>query len=138
MNFTKISISATVNATIEKVWNYYNQPEHIVNWNFANNDWHCPFATNNLKVNGKLCTRMEAKDKSFGFDFEATYNEIINLNKILYTMPDNRMVTILFNQNNNTTVVHIEFDAEKINSMELQKNGWQAILDNFKNYVENN
>lgn len=138
MNFTKIKISATVNATIEKVWNYYNQPEHIVNWNFANNNWHCPFANNNLTVNGKLLTRMEAKDKSFGFDFEATYNEIINLNKIVYTMPDNRMVAILFNQNNNTTTIHIEFDAEKINSIELQKNGWQAILDNFKNYVENN
>jgi uncharacterized protein YndB with AHSA1/START domain len=138
MNFTKIKISATVNASIEKAWNYYNQPEHIVNWNFANNDWHCPFANNNLTVNGKLLTRMEAKDKSFGFDFEATYNEIINLNKIVYTMPDNRMVAILFNQNNNTTSIHIEFDAEKINSIELQKNGWQAILDNFKNYVENN
>lgn len=138
MNFTKIKISATVNASIEKAWNYYNQPEHIVNWNFANNDWHCPFANNNLTVNGKLLTRMEAKDKSFGFDFEATYNEIINLNKIVYTMPDNRMVAILFNQNNNTTTIHIEFDAEKINSIELQKNGWQAILDNFKNYVENN
>lgn len=138
MNFTKIKISATVNASIEKAWNYYNQPEHIVNWNFANNDWHCPFANNNLTVNGKLLTRMEAKDKSFGFDFEATYNEIINLNKIVYTIPDNRMVAILFNQNNNTTSIHIEFDAEKINSIELQKNGWQAILDNFKNYVENN
>lgn len=138
MNFTKIKISATVNASIEKAWNYYNQPEHIVNWNFANNNWHCPFANNNLTVNGKLLTRMEAKDKSFGFDFEATYNEIINLNKIVYTMPDNRMVAILFNQNNNTTTIHIEFDAEKINSIELQKNGWQAILDNFKNYVENN
>lgn len=138
MNFTKIKISTTVNANIEKVWNYYNNSNHIVNWNFANNDWHCPYANNNLKVNGKLCTRMEAKDKSFGFDFEATYNEIITHHKIVYTMPDNRVVVILFSKNNHSTDITIEFDAETINALELQKNGWQAILNNFKTYVENN
>lgn len=138
MNFSKLKISATVNANLEKVWNYYNNSNHIVNWNFANNDWHCPFANNDLKVNGKLLTRMEAKDKSFGFDFEATYNEIITHNKIVYTMPDNRVVVILFSKNNHATNITIEFDAEAINALELQKNGWQAILNNFKAYVENN
>ncbi|MCO6474453.1 MAG: SRPBCC domain-containing protein, partial [Melioribacteraceae bacterium] len=69
MKNTKIKIDALVSADVKKVWNYYNSPEHITNWNFASDDWHCPSAENNLRIGGKLKSRMEAKDGTFGFDF---------------------------------------------------------------------
>lgn len=134
----KITVAATINADTKKVWDYYTQPKHITNWNFADHDWHCPTATNDLKVGGKYTARMEAKDGSFGFDFEAVYNEIVMNEKFVYTMPDGRQVDVLFQGDNSTTEVIVTFDAETENTMELQKNGWQAILDNFKKYTEAN
>lgn len=135
-NKIKIDIFSEINADVNKVWDYWTKPEHIINWNFASDDWHCPKAENDLKVGGKYIERMEAKDGSFGFDFEAIYDEINEHKIISYTMLDSRKCTIFFENKENKTNVFISFHAEKENSIELQKSGWQAILDNFKKYVE--
>lgn len=138
MNFEKITIQATILANKQKVWQYYTSPEHIVNWNFATADWFCPSAKNDLQVGGKYFARMEAKDGSFGFDFEAIYNEVVIGESFIYTMSDGRKVKVDFKENNAAILVQIVFDAETENSIELQQAGWQAILNNFKAYVELN
>jgi uncharacterized protein YndB with AHSA1/START domain len=136
MTKNKITIQAIVSANKQKTWNYYTQPEHIVHWNFATDDWRCPRASNDLSVGGKYIARMESKDGSVGFDFEATYTEIIEGEKFTYTMPDSRVVHVRFNVAGDKTEVVITFDAETENSLELQRSGWQAILNNFKKYTE--
>lgn len=138
MNTTdnKITIKASVLANIEKTWDCYTSPDHITGWNFADNSWHCPSASNDLQPGGKYSARMEAKDGSFGFDFEAIYNEIVPLKKIAYTMGDGRQATVLFEAGNTETVVTVIFDPETENAVELQREGWQAILNNFKKYTE--
>lgn len=133
---TKINIEVTIEAPIEKVWDYYTKPEHIIHWNFASDDWQCPIATNDLKVGGKYSARMEAKDGSFGFEFEAIYDTVIDQKELSYTMGDGRVATTLFENQSRKTIVKTTFDAETENSIELQQNGWQAILNNFKSYVE--
>ncbi len=133
-----ITISATISSDLEKVWEFYTDPEHITQWNFATEEWHCPNAKNDLKVGGKLWSRMEAKDGSFGFDYEAIYDEIIPQKKIIYTLGDGRKVIIDFEKGNEMTKVTTNFEAEKENPLEMQRDGWQAILDNFKKYVEAN
>jgi uncharacterized protein YndB with AHSA1/START domain len=138
MNATKITIESIISANTKKVWDYYTLPEHITKWNFASDDWHCPKAENDLRVGGKLKSRMEAKDGSFGFDFEAIYDEVINHKKISYNLTDGRQVITFFENQNGKTKVTTTFDAETQNSVELQRNGWQSILDNFKKYVESN
>lgn len=138
MSKTKVTVEAVVAADTKKVWNFWNQPEHIMNWNFASPDWHCPKAENDLRVGGKLNSRMEAKDGSFGFDFEVVYDAVIDQQKISYTMGDGRQATTTFENQNGKTKVTTVFDAENQNPVELQKGGWQAILDNFKKYTENN
>ncbi|MGV2452231.1 UNVERIFIED_CONTAM: SRPBCC family protein [Ralstonia mannitolilytica] len=134
----KITVSAAINADAQKVWNYYTQPEHITRWNFADPSWQCPSASNDMKVGGKYAARMEAKDGSFGFDFEAVYNEIKEGENFTYTMPDGRQVHVDFKENNDQTHVDVAFDPENQNPEEMQKGGWQAILDNFKKYTESN
>jgi len=138
MNFTKITITATISADRNKVWDYYTLPEHITKWNFASDEWHCPKASNDLILGGKYYARMEAKQGDMGFDFEAFYIDIIGNKKLSYRMSDGREVNILFKDLNPSTEIEITFDAESLNSLELQKNGWQAILNNFKKYVELN
>ena len=134
----KITVTATVNADIRKVWEYYTNPKHITKWNFADPSWCCPYASNDMRVGGKYSARMEAKDGSFGFDFEAIYDEIVEGKKFIYTMPDGRQVTVVFNKDEDKTGVVVTFDAEEINPLEIQKGGWQAILDNFRKYAESN
>ncbi len=138
MNNTKIKIETLVSADVIKVWNYYNSPEHITNWNFASDDWHCPKAENDLREGGKLICRMDAKDGSFGFDFEAVYDEVIENKKIAYTLTDGRKVETLFEIVDGKTKVTTTFDAEKQNPVEMQREGWQAILNNFRKYVDAN
>lgn len=138
MSKTKITVETTVAADIKKVWDYHTQPEHIVKWNFATDDWQCPSAENDLRAGGKLRSRMEAKDGSFGFDFEATYDEVIPHKKITYTMTDGRQATTDFMDLDGNTKVTIVFDAENENPVDLQKGGWQAILENFRKYSESN
>lgn len=136
MEKTKILVQATISAEKNKVWDYYTGPEHITKWNFATDDWQCPHASNEMHVGGKYSARMEAKDGSFGFDFEAIYDVVVPGEKFSYTMPDGRQVMVTFNQVGDKTEVKVNFDAESENSIEMQKGGWQAILDNFKKYTE--
>jgi len=133
----KITIKAIISADKQKVWNYYTQPEHITKWNFADPSWHCPSAKNDLTIGGKYVARMEAKDGSFGFDFEAIYTEISIGNSFSYGLAE-RNVSVAFKELNHQTEVIVSFDPENENSIELQRNGWQAILNNLKNYTENN
>lgn len=135
---TAITVEATVQAPVEKVWSFYTTPEHIKKWNNASPDWHTPHAENDLRVGGKFLSRMEAKDGSFGFDFWGIYDEVQTNELIAYTLGDNRKARIVFNSHNNSTVVTVTFEAETENTVELQKGGWQSILDNFKKYAEAN
>src|SRR5687767_11022538 len=133
---TSITVQSTVNAPVEKVWKYWTSPEHITKWNAASDDWHSPRAENDLRVGGKFSARMEAKDGSMGFDFAGVYDAVKTNELIEYTMSDGRKVSVKFSRNGNQTQVVETFDAEGMNSLELQRTGWQAILDNFKKYVE--
>lgn len=137
MEQNSITISVTINANRMKVWEYYTKPEHITQWNFADSSWHCPTASNNLTVGGKYSARMEAKDGSFGFDFEAIYTEINPGESFTYEF-DGRLATADFRETNGQTVVTISFDPETENPIEEQKAGWQSILNNFKQYTETN
>lgn len=108
---------------------FWTNPEHITKWNFASDDWHCPKAENDLRVGGKYSARMETKDGSFGFDFEAIYDEVIDQKKITYTMSDGRQATTDFEHRDNKTKVTTTFDAENENPADIQREGWQAILN---------
>ncbi len=133
-----ITVEALINAPIEKVWEFWTKPEHIMVWNAASDDWHTPSATNDLRTGGKFTSRMEAKDGSFGFDFEGIYDEVINMELIKYSMADGRKVQVNFiNDGNNTQIIE-KFDPESVNPLDMQKAGWQAILNNFKKYTEAN
>lgn len=132
----KITVATTVNAPVEKVWELWTDPKHITQWNHASEDWHSPTAENDLRIGGKFRSRMEAKDGSAGFDFEGVYEEVKTHQRIVYSMSDGRMVEIQFQGNGDTTAVTETFDAETTHSVEMQKEGWQSILDNFKEYVE--
>lgn len=135
-NRTTISISAVVNAPVEKAWECFTGPEHIVNWNFASDDWHCPAASNDLKAGGKFSSTMAAKDGSASFDFEGVYSAVEKNKLIQYTIADGRKVEVNFESNGDATTVSTRFEAENTHSEELQRGGWQAILDNFKKYTE--
>lgn len=132
----KITVQADIASPIEKVWQMYNTPEHITQWNFAVDDWQCPHAETDLRPGGKMLSRMEAKDGSFGFDFEAIYDRILEPTALAYTMLDGRQAHVDFVPHGDGTRVIIVFDAENQNPADLQKQGWQAILDNFKRYAE--
>lgn len=134
---TKITVEATVNAPVQKVWQAWNTPADIMQWNAADPSWHTPSSENDLRTNGKFKNRMEAKDGSFGFDFEGTYDKVELHKEIAYTMPDGRTATTLFAEEDGKTKVATTFDAETENDPEFQKQGWQAILNNFVKYVEN-
>lgn len=133
-----ITVSVKIDASVEKVWNYFTQPEHIVNWNFANDDWHSPSAENNLTVNGLFKYNMAAKDGSFSFDFWGNYTQIETHKTIAYTIGDGRKAILHFTENDNLTEVVEMFEPESQNPEEMQQMGWQAILNNFKKYVEQN
>jgi len=138
LNKTIITVETTVNKPVEKVWDLWTGPEHITKWNNASDDWHTPWAENDLRVGGKFLSRMEAKDGSLGFDFEGVY-DVVKLNRLIeYTLGDGRKVKINFTSQGNATRVVETFDAESTNSTEMQKVGWQAILDNFKRYAKSN
>lgn len=133
---TAITVEVLVAAPVATVWKIWTTPEEIVKWNNASDDWHTPYAENDLKPGGKFFSRMEAKDGSFGFDFYGIYDKIIPERLIEYTLGDERKVQITFNEaGKNTRVVEI-FEAESENTIELQQFGWQAILNNFKKVAE--
>ncbi|MBE9464732.1 SRPBCC family protein [Dyadobacter subterraneus] len=131
-----IIIEATIEAPIEKVWETWTKPEHITQWSFASEDWFTPKAENDLRPGGEFSTRMEAKDGSFGFDFGGIYDEVTEHKLISYTLGDGRKVKIEFEENGNETKIVETFDPEDQNPVEMQKGGWQAILNNYKKYTE--
>ncbi|MBN9338415.1 MAG: SRPBCC family protein [Chryseobacterium sp.] len=133
----KLKVITEINKPIDEVWDAFNNPEHIVKWNFAHESWECPYAKNDLRVGGKLESRMQAKDGSFGFDFIGTYNEVKENELIKYQMEDGREVEVIFERlSDDKTKVTENFEPENQNPLEFQKDGWQAILNNFKNYSE--
>lgn len=130
-----IIIKTRVNSPLNKTWDCYTNPAHITKWNFASPDWHCPSARNDMKVGGVYSARMEAKDGSFGFDFEAVYTNIVAHDTFSYEF-GGRTATIKFNNHGTETEVIVTFDPEEQNPIEMQRAGWQSILDNFKKYIE--
>lgn len=133
-----ITVQTTVNAPIEKVWEYWNKPEHTLGWAFASDDWETPAAQNDLKVGGELKITMAAKDKSASFDMIGHYDTVEENKLIEFTMSDGRHVKVGFEETPEGVKVTETFDPEDENTEEVQRDGWQAILDNFKKYVESN
>lgn len=137
-NTTVITVQTTVNAPLQKVWEYFSAPEHIVKWNAASDDWHTTKSENDLRRGGKFSARMEAKNGSFGFDFGGVYDEVRDNEYFAYTMGDGRKVQVTFEPHAEGTKLTESFEAEGTNPLEMQRGGWQAILDNFKKYTESN
>jgi uncharacterized protein YndB with AHSA1/START domain len=132
----KISIETRVKAPVDKVWAAWNTPEDIIQWNAASEDWHTTESTVDLREGGRFCARMEAKDGSMGFDFEAIYTRIVPQKFLGLRMSDGREITVEFLEEPDGVLVKQAFDAETENSPELQRQGWQAILDSFGRYAE--
>ncbi len=136
MQKTLITLEVHIKSPVEKVWESWTTPKHIMKWNNASEDWHTPKAENDLRVGGKFLYRMEAKDGSFGFDFCGVYEEVKTHQVIAYEMGDERKVKIIFTKKGNEIFVSETFEAEATNPIEMQKQGWQSILNNFKKYTE--
>jgi len=135
---TVVTIESTVNAPIDKIWSYWSLPQHITKWATASEEWHTPRAENDLRTGSSFSSRMEAKDGSMGFDFGGVYDDVEKNKHIAYTMGDGRKVDIQFNTEGNSTHIIQKFEAEEMNPVEMQRGGWQAILNNFKTYTEAN
>lgn len=133
---TQITVETTINRDIETVWKCWNFPEHITKWMHASPDWECPKAENDLRVGGRFSTTLSAKDKSVSFDIVGTYTVVEENKKIAYTMDDNRTVSIVFIVEGDKVHIIETFEIEHENPPEMQRAGWQAILDNFKVYTE--
>lgn len=133
---TALTVETTVNASAAKTWECWTSPSHIIHWNFAADTWQCPSAVNDVTPGGKFSWRMEAKDGSMGFNYSGTYNEVTENAHLALTLDDGRAVTISFSETADGTKVTETFEVEDVNSIELQRGGWQAILDNFKKHVE--
>ncbi|MGX8238479.1 polyketide cyclase [Exiguobacterium sp. RIT452] len=132
----EIQIQTVIQRPVAEVWTYWTEPEHIKAWNAASDDWHTTEATNDVQAGGRFSSHMAAKDGSVGFDFSGVYLEVILYEKLAYTIDDGRHVTILFTANGDETEVVETFEAESMNPPEMQQAGWQAILDRFKAYAE--
>ena len=135
---TAITVETAVKAPVEKVWKYWSDPEHITKWATASDDWHAPYADNDLRPDGKFKTTMAAKDGSFSFDFEGVYTTVQPNKLIEYVMSDGRKVKVVFSENGNETKITETFDPETENPLDMQRGGWQAILDNFRKHTESN
>lgn len=135
---TAITIESVVNAPAEKVWDYWTNPKHIMNWNNASPDWHTPFAENDPRTGGKFKSTMAARDGSMSFDFEGVYSLVTKYQRIEYSMADGRQVKITFTPQGSAIKITETFDPEQENPIEMQRGGWQAILDSFKKYTEEN
>ena len=135
---TAITVRVLIDSPIDRVWKIWTTPEDIVKWNYASEDWHSPHVYSDLRVGGTFNYRMEARDGSYGFDFKGVYNKV-NINELIeYTIDDSRKVKINFSTLDGKTEIVETFEAENVNSFDMQRDGWQAILDNFKKVVENN
>ncbi len=132
-----ITVSTVIkNKTLAQVWDYFTEPKHIMNWNHAGDDWHCPKAENNLEVGKSFTYTMAAKNGEMSFDFTGIYTEIEEFYKISYILADERKIFVSFIEKEEGIEVVEKFDPEKVNSEEMQQTGWQMILDNFKKYIE--
>jgi len=136
MDANAISIEIRIESLIEQVWEYFTMPEHIVNWNFASDEWCCPSAENDLRTGGKFVWRMESKDGSIGFDYTGIYRQIVDKELIVYEISDGRNFKIEFLQERSKVRLIEIFEPEEVNTIDIQKAGWFAILENFKKYVE--
>lgn len=132
----KIKVETLISAPVSKVWECWTLPEHIVCWNFASTDWHCPEATNDLRPGGKFNYTMASRDGEMSFGFEGIYDVVDRPNRIAFTLMDGRKVEIDFKEVDGKTRVTEVFEAESMNAPELQRAGWQSILDNFKIHVD--
>ncbi len=130
-----ITVQATVNAPLAHVWSAYTSPEAIVQWNAASDDWHTTRAAVDLRVGGAFCSRMEAKDGSMGFDFEGVYTEVEPMSLLAYQFGE-RKARVEFTDSPTGVHVSVTFEPEEMHTLEQQREGWQAILDNFKRYAE--
>lgn len=134
-----ITVSTTIKSkTLAQVWEYFTNPKHVTNWNFASDDWHCPKAENQLEIGKSFTYTMAAKSGEMSFDFSGTYTEIEEHSKISYVLEDDRKIFVTFKETEDGIEVVEKFDPETENSEELQQAGWQMILDNFKKYTEAN
>lgn len=133
---TMLSVEATINAPVNKVWECWVNPQHIMQWNHASDDWHCPAASNNPVAGGIFSATMAAKDGSLSFDFVGVHDVVTENEYIESTMGDGRKMKVVFTANGNQTTVTESFEAEEINSIEMQQAGWRAILNNFKKHTE--
>lgn len=133
-----LTVEAIINAPVEKVWQYFTKPQHIMQWCQASPDWHAPHAENDVQVNGRFKTTMAAKDGSFSFDFGGVYTTVKEDSRLDYSIDDGRRVEIEFIPEGNSTRIIETFEAEAQNPVEMQQGGWQAILDSFKQYTELN
>lgn len=133
---TVLTISASINAPIARVWESWNEPKHIVNWAFASDEWHAPSSENDLREGGAFKTVMAAKDGSMAFDFHGTYDVVETHKHISYTLGDGRKVQTYFTNSEDGVFITQSFEAEDMNPLEMQQGGWQAILNNFKQYTE--
>ena len=132
----EIQIQTVIQRPVAGVWTYWTEPEHIKSWNAASDDWHTTEAANDVQAGGRFSSHMAAKDGSMGFDFSGVYQEVILYEKLAYTLDDGRHVTVRFTANGEETEVVETFEAESVNPPEMQQAGWQAILDRFKAYAE--
>ncbi len=131
-----ITVSTTIDTNLKHAWQVYTLPEFIIRWNHASDDWECPVSTNELRVDGKFVSTMRAKDKSVSFDIGGSYTKIVEYKEIFYTMDDGRKAEVSFDEVKDSIVVTVKFDPENENPEEMQRSGWQAILDNFKKECE--
>ncbi len=131
-----ITVSTNIHAPLSRVWNCWTQPEHIIQWNFASDEWCCPSAVNHPVAGEHFSWRMEARDGSMGFDYSGTYLEVEKEKRLHLRLDDDRLVEINFAAENDAVMLSETFETEDENEAELQRQGWQAILNNFKSYVE--
>jgi uncharacterized protein YndB with AHSA1/START domain len=132
----KITITAHLKASKNQAWDAYTNPAHITQWNFADPSWHCPYAENDLRVGGKYLAKMAAKDGSFSFDFEAVYSSLDMGNSFQFGMAERQVIVSFEEISANETLVTVSFDPETENPIDMQRDGWQAILNNYKAYTE--
>lgn len=131
-----ITVQSNIQAPVQKVWEFFTNPQHVINWNFAMPEWHCPSATNQLEVGGEFHYTMAARDNSMSFDFWGTHQKIEKEKNIQILLGDGRSMLVTFEMTDATTIITEKFEPEKENPVEMQQAGWQMILDNFKRYVE--
>lgn len=136
MDTKQIEVTVTVDGHPQKIWRLWTQPSHIKEWHIASDDWHCPRVENDLRAGGRFNIQMAAKREEQGFDYEGIYDEVIDQEKIIYTLTDGRVFYVTFESLGKSTKVSLQFDAEATTSLEQQKEGWQHILDHFKTYAE--